>query len=59
MAHVGDSSAYIFDDNFGEKLTNEHRGDNPIEINRFKYIIHKPGKMVGNFSITESAEFWL
>jgi UDP-N-acetylglucosamine acyltransferase len=28
VAHVGDSSAYLFDDNTFEKLTPEHRCDN-------------------------------
>jgi serine/threonine protein phosphatase PrpC len=28
VAHVGDSSAYLFDDNAYEKLTPEHRCDN-------------------------------
>jgi serine/threonine protein phosphatase PrpC len=34
IAHVGDSSAYLFDDKGGEKLTPEHRGDNPEERKR-------------------------
>jgi serine/threonine protein phosphatase PrpC len=28
VAHVGDSSAYLIDDNSAEKLTPEHRCDN-------------------------------
>ena len=34
MAHVGDSTGYLFDDNGCEKLTDEHRGDNMLEVHR-------------------------
>lgn len=38
IAHVGDSSAYLFDDKGGEKLTPEHRADNLEEKKRIAYI---------------------
>ncbi len=34
VAYVGDSTAYLFDDNGAEKLTDEHRGDNVMEAHR-------------------------
>ena len=36
VAHVGDSSAYLFDDVAAEKLTPEHRCDNGAEVARVK-----------------------
>jgi serine/threonine protein phosphatase PrpC len=38
VAHVGDSSAYLFDDNTFEKLTPEHRCDNQAEVQRVKEV---------------------
>lgn len=38
VAHVGDSSAYLFDDNAFEKLTPEHRCDNQSEVARVKEV---------------------
>ena len=38
VAHVGDSSAYLFDDNAFEKLTPEHRCDNQNEVARVKEV---------------------
>jgi serine/threonine protein phosphatase PrpC len=34
VAHVGDSLAYLLDDNTCLKLTNEHRGTSPEEKKR-------------------------
>ncbi len=36
VAHVGDSTAYLFDDNAYEKLTPDHRCDNQEEVKRVK-----------------------
>lgn len=36
VGHVGDSTAYLFDDVVAQKLTAEHRCDNPDEVNRVK-----------------------
>lgn len=36
VAHVGDSSAFLFDDVGAEQLTPEHRCDNAEEIARVK-----------------------
>lgn len=38
VAHVGDSSAYLFDDNTFERLTPEHRCDNQAEVQRVKEV---------------------
>ena len=40
VAHVGDSTAYLFDDKGGEKLTPEHRGDNQDERKRIAYSMN-------------------
>ncbi len=37
ISHAGDSSAYLFDDKGGEKITPDHRGDNHAELERVKY----------------------
>lgn len=36
VSHVGDSTAYLFDDKGGDKLTPDHRADNLSENERIK-----------------------
>jgi serine/threonine protein phosphatase PrpC len=44
VAHVGDSTAYLFDDSVAEKLTPEHRCDNADEVHRVKYFLFELGR---------------